>query len=981
MKLVKFALTTPIVAISVALCAALSSFGGDWGDSWNKAIPNSKKTVTSTAKWGGKVIEPWARGHGTQLFNNADNTSGGDFICDKGLLPCWVKLVISDDYEEGKDLVLKAYQMKGGSATRMPNAWKIYGATSADAEFEPENLVLISEQANVSGVTSLDVDCSDNSASFRTYFFYFEKNNGDSLLLIPELYLYGEIKEHEEVILYSATTPYAGLYDGYAHTVTVDPYYPAEGVTVEYSTDGETWGATAPSYKDIGEYEIFYRLTAGGFPTVEKSVTISIGEPPQKNLDITAVVRAAEKASGETYHQTTTANAFSGQAEFTDGINNQRIGWSGASADGRNTLTYEIAEAYRPGDAVVVTGLTFVTGVNVDHAATDSMRAWKFEGWDEETGDWRVLVSKTADEWQPWADADIDTLLNAYARSAFFENAFVTRKYRLTTYARTFLSDLKILGNVTMTADQGIVVTAGDCDLEYDGVAHGISLKVVNPVSGYAVSYRTSETEPWSAQAPTFVGPIAPSAAVTVYWKVEAEGLETVEGSNRVVLDYPDLTARIRRDGVADGQAYQRVESVDSVDAASPVSQTIDGNLKSRHLYTGDDFTYTIESAYHPGETVVAKGLDIVTSDGEFYAVLTDFTISGYDEASACWVPIKTFVGESWTEEENHLSDSGIWVKRFAFEENAESFRTYRLTTTKPVLGSRKAMTEFRLRGLIGVATELNILASGADFDGVYDGAKHGIAVTVTRPRTGATVEYSLNGIDWSVGLPVTKGPVASDCPVYWRVSAEGYRTLSGMNTIRIVDSALTDVDLTAVLRTAGSDKYSLALENGGFTQQGSANVFNFINGNTGDRNGWVNPTTGTGRLYLTLAADFRPDEAFVVRGVAFAGPTSGNQVIDSGKIVLPKVWSIEGSADGENWVSIASYNAENYPAWGEDDIVGNLYLRRSDFANATSYRRFRLSFTGSRIHISEVYLYGDIGTAHPERPPHVPGGFTILVR
>jgi len=384
-----------------------------------------------------------------------------------------------------------------------------------------------------------------------------------------------------------------------------------------------------------------------------------------------------------------------------------------------------------------VTGLTFLVGSNVDHKETDSMRAWKFEAWDAAKGEWKELVSKTVDEWLPWSSDDLDSTLSAYVRSAFFENTFVSRKYRLTTYSRTFLSDLRILGNVIVPEDTQIIVAATDYIGEYDGAAHGISVKVSNPASGYTVSYRTELGAEWTTVAPTFTDPIQPQDAKTVFWKVEAEGYETVEGSNKVVLDYPDITTLVR----ASGSGNHTVEAEDPL-AGESVANAIVGNLQTRIVYYGGKLSYAIGDAFRPDETIVSKSLDIVVLNAEYASgsVPSAFSVQGYDATAEAWVSIADF-DTPWTDADYDAS-LGLWSKTFSFTDNAE-----------------------------------------------------------------------------------------------------------------------------------------------------------------------------------------------------------------------------------------------NYPAWGADDVVGVNYYRRSDFANTTSYRLYRLGFTGSRTHISEIYLYGDIGTPHPERPPYKAGGLLLLVR
>ena len=999
MKLAKFALTPPIVAISVALCAALSLFGAGvtdptWGEAWNSKIGKANFTVTSPSTY---CTTGWKRGNCACMFDNSNSTSS-DFLCNKSEFPVWVKLVIADSYEEGTDLILKKYTMYGGSNSRMAKSWKIYGATSADAEFDPDSLVLIDSREGVTGVTSLEVDCGVNAASYRTYFINFESNNGDNLLQIPELYLFGEIKEHVEAILYTMTPAYSGLYDGYWHSLVITPFYPASGVTVEYSADGEKWGATAPSYKDIGEYEIFYRLTAEGFPTVEKSVTISIGEPPTEDVDITAAVRAAEKAASLAYHTISTVKSFFNagltttpdEENFVDGVNfsgttAQRGGW----ADGNGSLTYAIDESYRPGDEVVLKSITLSCPVStaVNGTALCMPRNWKLEAYDVQSDEWEEVLSHTSATFPEWTDADVDEN-NVYTRTVSLPEPVSSRKFRFTvTSGRTHLAEIRFHGDILMADDSVIRGLAKDFIGTYDGTDHGISVSVQNPLSGYTVFYRVAGEAEWSTENPLFHDPIPASQAVTVEWKIEAEGFETLCGSNVVVLDYPDLTADIRAAGKAAGAVYATCEAeTATVQDDSKPAYLINGQMNDRCYFTGVSAYYTISGDYCAGQTVIAKRIDICSSKSANGFTIgrlpKNATVYGRNADDEDWILIRDFGALTWSEDEDF--DGTVWRKRLDLDVNCESFRRYRIDLGAN--GAQKQFSELLVYGVVGLQEKKSLVLTASDYEGVYDGVGHCIAVDVTRPAEGAMVYYRWGDRNWTTEVPLFKGPIAETTrTVWWRVEAEGYVTREGANTVTIIDQPHIDLDVTAEVRKAGvgqSEKYYAVSAPNSFT---SNDGLTFVNGAANDRSGWVQSKGGV--FTYEIKPEFRPGEQIVVKGIAFAGPTTGSTVIDGGKIVLPAVWTLEGSADGETWTTIASYDSSNYPAWGADDIVSaadfgtayDVYYRRTDFENTAAYRTYRFTFPASRVHISEIYLYGDIGKNRRERLPGL--GFSVIVR
>ncbi len=67
----------------------------------------------------------------------------------------------------------------------------------------------------------------------------------------------------------------------------------------------------------------------------------------------------------------------------------------------------------------------------------------------------------------------------------------------------------------------------------YDGSAHGITISVTKPDSGYTVKYRTTDSGEYNlTKAPTFTN----AGEYTVYYKIFADGYETVEDSETIVI-------------------------------------------------------------------------------------------------------------------------------------------------------------------------------------------------------------------------------------------------------------------------------------------------------------------------------------------------------------------------------------------------------------------------------------------------------------
>ena len=69
---------------------------------------------------------------------------------------------------------------------------------------------------------------------------------------------------------------YEGIYDGKSHGITVD--CKTEGATILYSTDGKTYSAKKPEYKNVGTYVTYYKVEKDGYTTVVGKESVKIKE-------------------------------------------------------------------------------------------------------------------------------------------------------------------------------------------------------------------------------------------------------------------------------------------------------------------------------------------------------------------------------------------------------------------------------------------------------------------------------------------------------------------------------------------------------------------------------------------------------------------------------------------------------------------------------------------------------------------------------
>ena len=116
----------------------------------------------------------------------------------------------------------------------------------------------------------------------------------------------------------AAAENYSGAYDGEEHSITVS--YPEDaGVTaVRYSTDGETYSATNPAFKDVtnGAQTVYYRVMREEVAVAEGSATVEI--TPCDN-PVTMTASPASLKNGGTVTLTIKVNAKAAESNLVIG--------------------------------------------------------------------------------------------------------------------------------------------------------------------------------------------------------------------------------------------------------------------------------------------------------------------------------------------------------------------------------------------------------------------------------------------------------------------------------------------------------------------------------------------------------------------------------------------------------------------------------------------------------------------------------------
>jgi hypothetical protein len=140
-------------------------------------------------------------------------------------------------------------------------------------------------------------------------------------------------------------TPYAGTYDGSAHTVSATAAQ--VGSTLLYSTDGQTWSETAPTWTDVTSAQTVHVKATNpnyGDATADGTVTITPAALTVTTPDATkaydgGALTAAGTLSGLVPGETATFSTTGTQTEAGSSTNTYALTWDGSAKASNYTVT------------------------------------------------------------------------------------------------------------------------------------------------------------------------------------------------------------------------------------------------------------------------------------------------------------------------------------------------------------------------------------------------------------------------------------------------------------------------------------------------------------------------------------------------------------------------------------------------------------------------------------------------------------------
>lgn len=110
---------------------------------------------------------------------------------------------------------------------------------------------------------------------FQTVDASVEETSAECEVIYKSTYDFSEeIPKYPEIDV--TASGYEGVYDGKSHGITVDCQ--TDRATILYSTDGKTYSAKKPEYKNVGTYVTYYKVEKDGYTTVVGKESVKIKE-------------------------------------------------------------------------------------------------------------------------------------------------------------------------------------------------------------------------------------------------------------------------------------------------------------------------------------------------------------------------------------------------------------------------------------------------------------------------------------------------------------------------------------------------------------------------------------------------------------------------------------------------------------------------------------------------------------------------------
>jgi len=401
---------------------------------------------------------------------------------------------------------------------------------------------------------------------------------------------------------------YTGKYDGNAHGITVTV---PEGASVYYSTDAENYHIGAcPTYTEVGEYTVYYRVYRFGYHTISGSEKVVITEPEPETFTITF-----DPANGE--------------AAFTKGYVAGR-GYALPAAPEKNGYTFA---GWKLGSgAIYQAGESFTATADATFTAQ-----WTKNEPDVLTGTVQIIGTAEVGRTLTVAVTDTNntgTLTYQWYRHA--EGSIAIERATGSTYVVTEKDIGQVLycvvtssvqtGSITSNRTDSVPlinfaegsITAEGYTGKYDGKAHGI---IVTAPEGAKVEFGVSNEDYSLNASPKFTD----IGTYTVYFKVSKPGYNSYYGNAEVVITENLQTIVVSMSDYVYGGAV----------ATPVVSGSFTGAVS--YFYSTDSTNVSI-----PWQNMTATGLNV----GTYYMIAKAAPTEVSPEATSAVISFRVLPGK-----------------------------------------------------------------------------------------------------------------------------------------------------------------------------------------------------------------------------------------------------------------------------------------------------------------------------------------------
>lgn len=626
-------------------------------------------------------------------------------------------------------------------------------------------------------------------------------------------------------IEYTATA-YSGSYDEQAHGITVSVTDPTDA-TVEYSESAEgPWSTTPVTRTATGTTTVYFRISADNYETVNSyaDVTISDAEMTYSASGYTGTYDG--DAHGITVSVTNPTDATIEYSETATGP------WAETPVTltdvGETTVYYRItADNYE-----TVTGHETIEISEGTIAYTANGYTGPYDGQPHS-----ISIEVT----NPTSGVTIEYRTNT-SQEWSTENPTFTDTGTRTVYYR-----LSATGYATKTGSVNVVINPGTIDYNasnysgsYDGQAHGISITVNAPASGYTIEYSTNNYN-WSTTPVTRTAP----GTTRVYYRITATNYAQVNGNRTITISNGTIDYNAEGySGTYDGSAHRISVSVTTPATGATIQYREAGTTTWRNTNPG--FTaagiHTVEYRIQATNYTTVTGSETVTIDpaqmvysaegftGTYDGQTHRISVSVTTPATGAQIRYRSQGSTNWSATNPGYTAQGTYVVEYRIQ----------ATNYAEVTGSATITIN---------PADMTVTATG--HEGTWDGSSYGIVVSVTKPASGYTIRYGTTEGTYNLN----NSPVYSDVgdyTVYYRVTASNYNTFTGSATISITPA---DMSVTATGYSGSYDGSAHGITVTVTTPSSGATVMYGTTEGTYDLTASPTFTTGENTVYYRVTA------------------------------------------------------------------------------------------------------------------------------